>query len=134
MLGILRGALELARGRRRGRGSGIAASGRRAGDTAAAARQRVVKAAHGAAKNGRQRGQPDVEDAGVAGRAAGLAAALLRRRHLQPDRAVQCDLDGIVVRGMGQGAQADVLKAALAPRGSAQALPGILKTKLVVGK
>ena len=116
VLRVLGGALELARGR--------LALGRRVG------RRRVVEAAHRAAEaraedrrpqHGHRR-QPDVQDAGVAGRAAGLRAPLLGRRHLQPDRAVQRDLYRVVVGRVRQRAQTNVLQAALAPRRYAQAL------------
>jgi hypothetical protein len=123
VLGILGGALELARGCR---GLGARAGGRA-----------VVEAAHGAAEtraedrareSGSQdghRGQADLEDPGVARRGPGLGAALLRRRHLQPDRAVKRYFDGVVIRGVRHTPQPDVLEAAFASRRDAQTLSAV---------
>lgn len=95
----------------------------------------IVESAHGAPEAGAredgQRRQSDVQDAGVAGGAPGLGAALLGGRHLQPDRAVEGDLDGVVVRGVRQRPQTNVLEAALATGRYAEPLPENVKIKLV---
>lgn len=134
VLGILRGSSPLASsnlGVDPGRpGKLLPGQGRGRGRLDAAYRigtSGIVEPAHGAAKararEDRQRGQTDVEDTGVAGGASRLGAAFLGGRNLQADRAVESDLDGVVVRRVRQCPQTYVLEAALATSRYAQSLP-----------